>query len=442
MCGAVAAVAALAVLLSACSANEPGTEATTPAEPPASSPVGPSPSAEPGTSGYDVVTIEETVPDEWVREQGPRPDVSAGLVERMSDLGVSVWQYQRAQKPEDNVWVSPVSAYQALSMVAPGVGPEASDELFQAMGLEPWEIADNTRDLADWIVASERSDYRMALYNAAFVARTYGGFAPEYLEAIEPIRDELGGFDPLDPQGTADLINSRVDEHTRGMIDEILSSGDITADLVSILLNATYFKGTWVDPFDPALNQEGEFTLLDGSLVPTEMMQGFGYLAVATGDGFRAAVLPYEGGAQAVIVLPDEGRFDEVVAGLTASTLATLSTTPADEQFYAFRLPKFTTDSGMQELVPALRSLGVQQVFEGTPNWPMFGNSDDHSIAFVKHRVVVAVNELGTEAAAATAVGGIGGGPEYTFDVDRPFAMAILDADDAVLFVGQVTDPR
>ena len=66
-----------------------------------------------------------------------------------------------------------------------------------------------------------------------------------------------------------------------------------------------------------------------------------------------------------------------------------------------------------------------------------------HSIAFVKHRVVVAVNELGTEAAAATAVGGIGGmGPERSFIVNRPFVMAILDADDAVLFIGQVTDPR
>jgi serine protease inhibitor len=29
-----------------------------------------------------------------------------------------------------------------------------------------------------------------------------------------------------------------------------------------------------------------------------------------------------------------------------------------------------------------------------------------------------------------------------SFVVDRPFRMEILDADDAVLFLGQVTDPR
>ncbi len=110
---------------------------------------------------------------------------------------------------------------------------------------------------------------------------------------------------------------------------------------------------------------------------------------------------------------------------------------------YWVTLPKFTSDSGIQELIPALQSMGVSRMFTGTPDWPMFDNGDRHSVRFINHRVVVAVNELGTEAAAATAVGGIGGaGPDFTFVVDRPFLMAILDADDSVLFLGQVTDPR
>jgi serine protease inhibitor len=36
----------------------------------------------------------------------------------------------------------------------------------------------------------------------------------------------------------------------------------------------------------------------------------------------------------------------------------------------------------------------------------MSGNGDEHAVSFVKHRVVVAVNEVGSETAAATAVGG------------------------------------
>jgi serpin B len=434
---------ALAMVVPACSSSDTGPDEAVPADPAATASVEPSASPNAAGSGYDVVTIEEKVPKRWVHEPGPRPDVSVDLVTRMSDLGVELWQYQRAQEPEANVWVSPVSVYQALSMVAPGTGPEAIDELLEAMGLDAGQFADNPGDLADWIHASERSDYLMALYNAAFVAETYGGFAPAYLAAIEPIRDELGGFDPRDPQSTADLVNSRVEEHTRGMIDKLIAPGDISADLVTILVNATYFKGAWADPFDPLFTHAREFTLLDGTVVDVESMYQEMTMTVLAGDGYTAGVLPYEGGATAVLIVPDEGRLDQVAADLTASTLENLANAEGEGTSYGVGVPTFTSDTGIQELVPALRSLGVRHLFTPTPSWPMFATEDDHHISFVKHRVVVAVNELGTEAAAATSAGGIGGaGPARSFIVDRPFLMAILDADNAVLFMGQVTDPR
>lgn len=431
---AIIALAALALILSGCGSGEPA---------PGGSPEPSSPAAQPGTSGFEVVTIEESVPEEWVREPGPRPEVSQDLVARMGSLGMDLWQFQRAQQPGTNVWVSPVSGYQALSLLTPGVAAEANEELLSAMGLDTGDIEGNTEELADWITASRRSDYQMALYNAAFVARDYGGFAPGYLQAIEPIRNELGGFDALNPQGTADQINARVAEHTRGLIKEILGPSDIPPDLVFILLNTTYFKGAWVQPFPPDFTGQSNFTLLDGTVVPIEAMSQMMPLAVAEADGYTAAVLPYEGGAKAVIVLPDRGRFDEVAGGLTAAALSDLAGAEVAAANYWVTLPKFTSDSGIQELTPALQSLGVSRMFVGTPNWPMFDNGDLHSIFFVKQRVVVAVNELGTEAAAATAIGGIGGAePQYAFVVDRPFLMAILDADNSVLFVGQVTDPR
>ena len=59
----------------------------------------------------------------------------------------------------------------------------------------------------------------------------------------------------------------------------------------------------------------------------------------------------------------------------------------------------------------------------------------------------MAVDEQGTEAAAATAVIGIAtGAPDPTepvrFIADRPFLIAIVDlATDAVVFLGRVVDP-
>lgn len=63
------------------------------------------------------------------------------------------------------------------------------------------------------------------------------------------------------------------------------------------------------------------------------------------------------------------------------------------------------------------------------------------------HQGFVAVDEAGTEAAAATAVvfgdAGAPPAPELTLSVDRPFLFVIRDnATAEILFMGRVTDPR
>jgi serpin B len=72
---------------------------------------------------------------------------------------------------------------------------------------------------------------------------------------------------------------------------------------------------------------------------------------------------------------------------------------------------------------------------------------DELYIGNVFHKAFVAVDEEGTEAAAATAVvmdGGTSVPPEaLPFDVDRPFLFLIREhATGAVLFLGRVIDPR
>jgi serine protease inhibitor len=66
--------------------------------------------------------------------------------------------------------------------------------------------------------------------------------------------------------------------------------------------------------------------------------------------------------------------------------------------------------------------------------------------ALVIHQANIDVDEGGTEAAAATAVGGdtSGGGPEgeVTVTVDRPFIFLIRDGvSGEILFAGRVLDP-
>ena len=61
------------------------------------------------------------------------------------------------------------------------------------------------------------------------------------------------------------------------------------------------------------------------------------------------------------------------------------------------------------------------------------------------HAADIAVDEMGTVAAAATALGFLGSGPpepDLTVRADRPFLYLVRDTTTgAVLFVGRVMDP-
>jgi serpin B len=68
----------------------------------------------------------------------------------------------------------------------------------------------------------------------------------------------------------------------------------------------------------------------------------------------------------------------------------------------------------------------------------------DLYISAVIHKAFVAVDEEGTEAAAATAVViEVESAPELNITVDGPFLFAIHDeGTGSVLFLGRVLDPR
>jgi serpin B len=109
-------------------------------------------------------------------------------------------------------------------------------------------------------------------------------------------------------------------------------------------------------------------------------------------------------------------------------------------------LPRFSYESAFG-LNDSLRALGLTDAFD--PDLADFSGMDgaqDLFIGSVLHKAFVAVDENGTEAAAATAVimqitSAIVGEP-IEFTVDRPFIFLIRDNQTGtVLFVGRVMAP-
>ena len=107
------------------------------------------------------------------------------------------------------------------------------------------------------------------------------------------------------------------------------------------------------------------------------------------------------------------------------------------------QMPKFnfrTTASLKDEL----SSLGMPQAFTDQADFHGITTQEQLKISDVYHQAFIAVDEEGTEAAAASAVvvEAVSGPVGETLTVDRPFLFAIRDVKTGtVLFLGRVVDP-
>ena len=105
-------------------------------------------------------------------------------------------------------------------------------------------------------------------------------------------------------------------------------------------------------------------------------------------------------------------------------------------------LPRWTFTSAFG-LVDALSALGMPSAFDPfLADFSGMNGCRDLVVQDVIHKAFVAVNEEGTEAAAATAVvvGETSAGP--SFEATHPFLFYIRDnVTGSILFLGRVVDP-
>ncbi|MCU1378535.1 MAG: spi [Acidimicrobiales bacterium] len=367
-------------------------------------------------------------------------------------FGANLFEAVAADADEGaNVIVSPASVAMALALLEPGAVGDARDQLRRVLRItvpDAFHASMNAlqQSLEGRVATSGNEgehpgEVLVRVAHAAYLQQGYP-FRPAYLDAIGrnygPVLEEVD-FES-DPDAVAHRINRFVADATHDRITDIVGDGVLTPDTVFALVNALYLKASWLEVFDKSATKDGTFTGLDGTRRQVPMMHG-GSDSSARGDGWVAATKAYVGGLSAQFILPDEGRFEEVANGvgdvISAYERARISGS-------VLVVPRF--DLGFAaELTPALRALGVTSPYvEGH----LLGIADDQRLVLDKalHQASVAMDEEGTEAAAATVLTGRATSapprPPVPVVLDRPFLFRILDdRTGATLFLGRVLDP-
>jgi len=256
---------------------------------------------------------------------------------------------------------------------------------------------------------------------------------------------------------TREAINAWVENRTKGRIQDLLPREMIHADVRFVLTNAVYFKGDWMNEFNPARTREAPFYLIDGSSVTAEMMYikdtSFNYTETAD---VQVVELPYKGGRYSMVfVLPKENNLDEVEKDVTVENYYRWLSVMKEEEL-VLSVPKYKLENKYdmkEDLIEMgmplaftkedLIEMGMPLAFTSEADLIKMSPEEGLYIEYVVHQAYVEVNEKGTEAGAATGASGTLSIPKgVRFIVDHPFLFTIMDRETGlILFMGRVMDP-
>jgi len=251
-------------------------------------------------------------------------------------------------------------------------------------------------------------------------------------------------------------VNDWVKGSTNGLIETMLDSPP-SADNRLILLNAIYFKGKWLRPFNKLFSGKMKFYNKGVNEIETDFMMKFGEDDVAFknvqigGENVQAVELPYANESISMIILLPEKRdglqkmlSSDSFEGDVSSAVTEISDS-AGKTKINLHIPKFKLETEYT-LNPTLKQMGMTDVFDSSAA-DLSGISGTRNlfVSEVKHKAVVKVDEEGTEAAGVTSVAvalaSARPAPIRDFAAEHPFMFLIRDMKARlILFVGKVEE--
>lgn len=357
-----------------------------------------------------------------------------------------------ANDNENNLIFSPYSISQALAMVYAGASGETETQMRDVLNFSlsqndlPAVFGTLNADITgrDAIPNTDGQRLQINVANALWGQIGFP-FLTDYIDNLEA--NYGAGLQFADfinaPEQAREEINMWVEDQTEDRIQNIVPQGALTPDTRLVLANAIYFNASWFNAFSERGTQDAPFTLLNGDQVTVPMMsvsEGFLYGA---GDTYQALALPYLGGDMSMVVLlPAEGEFETFQSDLTAERFTEIVQNLMPQQVVV-NFPRFETNYDLQ-LSSILAQMGMPIAFSDTADFSGMAE-DPLAISEVIHKAFIAVDENGTEAAAATVITmRATSAPLETFEfrADRPFIYAIYDhRTESVLFLGRMMNP-
>lgn len=376
--------------------------------------------------------------------QLPRPlsTAEARVIDASNAFAFDLLREVTRKLPGDsNAFLSPLSAGMALAVALNGANGETYDSMQATLrlnGLTEAEINQGYKDLIELLLSLDAST-EIEIANSMWADQRLT-LEQAFIDAGKTFFDaEVSTLDFASPAAVT-TINDWVSQRTNGRIPTLLD--EISPEEVLFLINAIYFKGRWRDAFERDETRPGPFYAATGATRTAQLMSQQDSLGYHESADYQAVDLLYGNGAFSMtVLLPQPGHTPaELLAAMSSQTWSDLAGSFQNQEIH-LSLPRFRLEYS-RSLGPDLTALGMGVAFDR-------GRADFYRIADVRperlfitrvdQKTFVDVNEEGTEAAAATAVGiGLTSVPP-SMVVDRPFVFAIRERlSGTVVFMGVI----
>ena len=369
------------------------------------------------------------------------------ITDSNNQLGFTVLSEAEPDK-DGNIFISPTSLFMALSMVYNGADGVTKDEMAKVLQVEGIEADELNRANASLmnLFHSSSEKIQLNIANSIWLNENYHfqtDFAQYNRDYFNAEIQEIDIFDSESPK----MINQWVEEKTNGKIEEIVDS-PLDPDLVTVLINAIYFKGDWKYEFDESQTEDRPFYLKDGSTKDVPLMSLEEKLAYMENETLQAVSLPYgeENEMSMNVILPKENVDLAEFQNMLTYENWQKWTSEFQVREGTLLLPKFQLEYEAN-LNDMLERLGMTTAFAKGANFgKMIQEADPLWISQVKQKTYLDVNEKGTEAAAATSVEMVTesfnmDGP-FHMEVNRPFLIAVTEnQSNTILFLGAINNP-
>ncbi len=305
----------------------------------------------------------------------------------------TIFNRMSKDKKGENLIISPLSIFQALSLAANGAKGQTQIEMLDLLQSSTIEELNNI----NYDIISILKDFS--------TIDTANAVMTKFTPMKDFITISKNYYAPIEPLVSIEQVNNWCSNKTHGKIDKILDS--LNDNTLMIILNAVYFKGEWASKFKTFLTKKLPFYNLGIEDINIDTMDQIDHFKFFEDKKVQVIELRFiKDFMSAIIILPAEGtdinkyidsisisndEYDKIIDGLNYVKVH-------------LQLPKFELEF-KENLNQVLKDLGMYYAFiDEKADFTGLREEGKLFISQVIHKTYLKVFEDGCEAAAVTAI--------------------------------------